>query len=277
MDGNWAGIPAVTAGDQQIGLGRFQKPGWRTRGPPPGFSKVYRALASSSANAVFGALVLFAPAAEPVRRVPRARDAPCASVVPVAAPIRCPPRSSRRSLRERGGCAGLARSSLPSSGARSKRLMIACISSAFGASMKAKPLDSCVSGLRITLMESQTKDSAISQDWISSAVTQGGKLPRKMVKLILEKGVSVIGNWGANGKGTIHVRPLNGSKNLQRKPSNAKFRPTIEQCRLSLPPVSLPLLPGSHAKRQTHGHHKAVRVGGIPRRRQPRVRIVDGR
>ena len=35
--------------------------------------------------------------------------------------------------------------------------MMDCISSALGASMKAKPLDSCVSGLRMTLIESATR------------------------------------------------------------------------------------------------------------------------
>jgi hypothetical protein len=126
----------------------------------------YRALASSSANAVLGAFCRFAPEAEP-RRGPRERRPALASVPPWGAaagprwPACCP---SLRSLRERGGCAGLARNSFPSSGALSKRLMIACISSAFGASTKAKPLDSWVSGLRITLMESQTKLSAISHD-----------------------------------------------------------------------------------------------------------------
>ena len=49
-----------------------------------------------------------------------------------------------------GGCAGLARKRRSSSGARSKRRMIEFISSVFGDSMNAKPLDSCVSGLRIT-------------------------------------------------------------------------------------------------------------------------------
>ncbi len=83
-----------------------------------------------------------------------------------------------------GGCAGLARSKRSSKGARSKRRMIAFISSAFGASINAKPLDSCVSGWRITLIASATKFSALSQPLISSAVTQAGKLPRNTVKLI---------------------------------------------------------------------------------------------
>src|SRR5437660_12882512 len=50
--------------------------------------------------------------------------------------------------------------------------------------MNAKPLDSSVSGLRITLTASATRLSAVSQPLISSAVTQTGKLPRKTVKLI---------------------------------------------------------------------------------------------
>ena len=50
--------------------------------------------------------------------------------------------------------------------------------------MNAKPLDSCVSGLRITLIASATRFSAVSQPLISSAVTQTGKLPKNTVKLI---------------------------------------------------------------------------------------------
>src|SRR5690349_23031547 len=62
--------------------------------------------------------------------------------------------------------------------------MMEFIYSAFGASINAKPLDSCVSGLRITLIASATRFSAVSHPLISSAVTQVGKLPRKTVKLI---------------------------------------------------------------------------------------------
>src|SRR5690242_10036566 len=62
--------------------------------------------------------------------------------------------------------------------------MVAFISSVFGASINAKPLDSCVSGLRITLIASATRFSAVSHPLISSAVTQVGKLPRNTVKLI---------------------------------------------------------------------------------------------
>src|SRR5579863_1918506 len=62
--------------------------------------------------------------------------------------------------------------------------MIACISSCVGASTNAKPLDSCVSWLRMTLTESATRSSAASHCLISSAVTHIGRLPRKTVKLI---------------------------------------------------------------------------------------------
>src|SRR5205085_11327088 len=82
------------------------------------------------------------------------------------------------------GCAGLALRSRSSSGARSKRRMMDCISSAVGASIKAKPLDSWVSWFRITLIESATRSSAVSHCLISSAVTQVGRLPKKTVKLI---------------------------------------------------------------------------------------------
>src|ERR1035441_9124583 len=83
-----------------------------------------------------------------------------------------------------GGCAGLARNNRSSRGARSKRRMIDCISSFVGASTNAKPLDSCVSWLRITLTASATRSSAASHCLISSAVTQVGRLPRNTVKLI---------------------------------------------------------------------------------------------
>src|SRR4051812_36431550 len=62
--------------------------------------------------------------------------------------------------------------------------MIACISSAVGASTNAKPFDSCVSWFRMTLTESATRSSAASHCLMSSAVTQVGRLPRKTVKLI---------------------------------------------------------------------------------------------
>ncbi len=82
-----------------------------------------------------------------------------------------------------GGWAWFARRRRSSKGARSKRRMMDCISSAVGASTKANPLDSCVSWLRITLTESATRSSAASHCLISSAVTQVGRLPRKTVKL----------------------------------------------------------------------------------------------
>ncbi len=119
-----------------------------------------------------------APNAEPSRRR--------------SAPMRPSGREPGGPVRPLGGCAGLARRSLSSSGARSNRRMIDCISSPFGASMKAKPLDSWVSGFRITLMESATRASAFNHDWMSSAVTQVGRLPRKTVKLI-RGGVSLTG------------------------------------------------------------------------------------
>jgi hypothetical protein len=82
-----------------------------------------------------------------------------------------------------GGCAGLARSRRSSKGARSKRRIMDAISSAVGASTKAKPLDSCVSWLRITFTASATRSSAASHCLMSSAVTHVGRLPRKTVKL----------------------------------------------------------------------------------------------
>src|SRR5205807_2592472 len=65
-----------------------------------------------------------------------------------------------------------------------KRRMIACISSGVGASTNAKPFDSWVSWLRITLTASATRSSAASHCLMSSAVTQVGRLPRNTVKLI---------------------------------------------------------------------------------------------
>src|SRR5215471_11381722 len=59
--------------------------------------------------------------------------------------------------------------------------------------MNAKPLDSCVSGLRITLIASATRLSALSQPLMSSAVTQAGRLPRKIVKLIRRFVVNSVG------------------------------------------------------------------------------------
>jgi hypothetical protein len=55
---------------------------------------------------------------------------------------------------------------------------------------------------------------------MSSAVTQVGKLPRKMVKLILKREVSVVGNWEANGKGKIHLRRFYGNKFTGQLPRN---------------------------------------------------------
>src|SRR5258706_5873905 len=81
--------------------------------------------------------------------------------------------------------------------------MMEFISSAFGASINAKPLDSCVSGLRITLIASATKFSAVSHPLISSAVTQVGKLPKNTVKLI--RGCLYLRERGFCLMETIHV------------------------------------------------------------------------
>src|SRR5438477_8428571 len=62
--------------------------------------------------------------------------------------------------------------------------MMEFISSELGVSMNAKPFDSWVSGLRITLTSSYTRFSELSQDLISSLVTQTGRFPRNTVKLI---------------------------------------------------------------------------------------------
>src|SRR4051794_24999842 len=67
------------------------------------------------------------------------------------------------------------------------------ISSEFGASIKANPLDSWVSGLRMTFTASETKPSAASHDLISSAVTQTGRFPKNTVKLIYS---IVLTPWG---------------------------------------------------------------------------------
>ena len=71
--------------------------------------------------------------------------------------------------------------------------MIEFISSVFGASMNAKPFDSCVSGLRMTLIASATRFSACSQPMISSAVTQVARLPKKTVKLIQRLPLLLVG------------------------------------------------------------------------------------
>ena len=173
------------------------KPGrWPSRG--------YKALVSSSANALCGPPALFCRRMAPLGlRARRGGRSPIAT-----GPVPCGPAPAAPAPEDGiglppgrppgpdpgpdpgpcpfglGGCAGLARSKRSSKGARSKRRMIAFISSAFGASINAKPLDSCVSGLRITLIASATKFSAVSQPLISSAVTQAGKLPRNTVKLI---------------------------------------------------------------------------------------------
>src|SRR5918911_659195 len=60
--------------------------------------------------------------------------------------------------------------------------------------MNAKPLDSCVSGLRITFTLSATRFSAVSHDLISSAVTHRGRFPRNTVKLIPSV-IDSVGIW----------------------------------------------------------------------------------
>ena len=109
------------------------------------------------------------------------RDGRCTRGALGTAAACCGPRGTSLPL---GGCAGLARNSRSSNGARSKRRIIACISSAVGASTNAKPFDSCVSWLRITFTASATRSSAASHCLMSSAVTHVGRLPRKTVKLI---------------------------------------------------------------------------------------------
>jgi hypothetical protein len=110
-----------------------------------------------------------------------------ATIVPDSL-FRSASRSGRgRSARldgQRSTLGRLRRRILSSSGARSKRRMIDCISSAVGASTNAKPFDSCVSWFRMTLTESATRSSAASHCLMSSAATQIGKLPKKTVKLI---------------------------------------------------------------------------------------------
>jgi len=151
----------------------------------------YSALASSSANALPGPPL---PGLRTPPRLPRRgrKSAPCPAGATGAEPVAAGPAEAAgppalrigRPLFGLGGCAGLARSSRSSRGARSKRRMMEFISSVLGASMKAKPFDSCVSGLRMTLIASATRFSALSQPLISSAVTQAGRLPKKTVKLI---------------------------------------------------------------------------------------------
>src|ERR1019366_3459294 len=145
-----------------------------------GRGPAYRTFASSVANAERGDCSRFRP--------PRfLRSGRCSVRMALGAAAACcddgtaAPRGASLPF---GGCAGLARNNRSSRGARSKRRMIDCISSLVGASTNAKPLDSCVSWLRITLTPSATRSSAASHCLISSAVTQVGRLPRNTVKLI---------------------------------------------------------------------------------------------
>ena len=148
----------------------------------------YRAFASSSAKALFG-LPLPALRMPPLFFARRGRSpmGPCPAG-PLEEGAGGPPPMGRPpvggALFGFGGCAGLARRRRSSRGARSNRRMIEFISSVFGASMNAKPFDSCVSGLRMTLIASATRFSAVSHPLISSAVTQTGRFPKKTVKLI---------------------------------------------------------------------------------------------
>ncbi len=150
------------------------------------FGLAYRTLANSVANALFGSCSRF----RPPRRCSTGRLL-VAALVRCAGGVRC---SGLAALMGPGpftatetpleGCAGLARRTLSSRGARSNRRMIACISSDVGASINANPFDSCVSWFRMTLTESATRSSAASHCLMSSAVTHMGKLPKKTVKLI---------------------------------------------------------------------------------------------
>src|ERR1700676_3363130 len=115
------------------------------------------------------------------------------------------------------------------SGARSKRRMIDCISSVFGVSMNANPFDSCVSGFRITFTSSYTRFSALSQDLISSLVTQTGKFPRKTVKLILASRYSVLGDLARQLRGCdprsysiLSHLSLSGKQKVYRNPMFTK-------------------------------------------------------
>src|ERR1019366_5451457 len=138
----------------------------------------YRTFASSVANALRGDCSRFRP--------PRfLRSGRCSVRMALGAAGCCDGGAAPRGASlPFGGCAGLARNNRSSKGARSKRRMIDCISSLVGASTNAKPLDSCVSWLRITLTPSATRSSAASHCLMSSAVTQVGRLPRNTVKLI---------------------------------------------------------------------------------------------
>ena len=147
---------------------------------------LYSAFANSSANALVdcGLLFLRLAAGGPPATSRFGRGRLFRSMPGGGGPVMGPAALAGTPAFAFGGCAGLARSMRSSRGARSNRRMIEFISSTLGASINANPLDSCVSGLRMTLIESATRFSAESQDLISSAVTQAGRLPRKTVLLI---------------------------------------------------------------------------------------------
>lgn len=153
----------------------------------------YRALASSSANALCG---------ETCRGF-RCFLPPRLGLSMLGPAMLGPATAAGLAPFGRGGRAGFARRMRSSSGARSKRRMIESISSRFGASMKAKPLDSWVSGLRITLTSSATRFSARNHERMSSFVTQAGRFPRNTVKLIQRRSSLRRGLFGG--------RPRDGS------------------------------------------------------------------
>src|ERR1700682_5693779 len=102
--------------------------------------------------------------------------------------------------------------------------MMEFISSELGVSMNANPLDSCVSGLRITLTSSYTKFSALSQDLISSFVTQTGRFPRKTVKLIRFLFLTpLLGCTGTCREGAIHGKLLYRTTAGPGRPSKISF------------------------------------------------------
>src|ERR1700712_4104897 len=92
--------------------------------------------------------------------------------------------------------------------------------------MKANPFDSCVSGLRMTLIASATRFSEDSHDLISSAVTQTGRFPRKTVKLISVFSLLRDGSTRRTS-GHVHIPEAssmlaqafqNGKQQINRKP-----------------------------------------------------------
>src|SRR6202011_5241201 len=111
---------------------------------------------------------------------------------------------------------------------------------------------SCVSGLRITFTSSYTRFSALSQDLISSFVTQTGRLPRKTVKLIRFLFLTpLVGCTGTCREGAIHGKLLYDSTAGLRWPSKifAKHLGTKENCRFhSTPHATVPYSPNFTAR-----------------------------